>query len=199
MYKEKPGWQRGWFAQHQRLLQAIASQKKRASVVVQGDFHASAVGKILRSGEIAMAQPVHIVQSGTLGTGDLTFPSSVRNIQPGASELVQIDETLKPTEKNGFTVIDVTREKMTFTHFMWCPPQQFHGEPAREGGAAADPAPARRTVLRRAAGRRPRLGHPVHHHVPLAEVKCRAPRHGSDLPRARRPARRRPGGGSGTW
>ena len=70
-----------------------------------------------------MAQPVHIVQSGTLGTGDLAYPSSVRSIQPGASQMVTMNETLKPTEKNGFTVIDVTREKITFTHFMWRPPQ----------------------------------------------------------------------------
>ena len=30
-----------------------------------------------------------------------------------------MDEVLKPTEKNGFTVIDVTPDKMTFTLFMW--------------------------------------------------------------------------------
>jgi len=65
----------------------------------------------------------HIVQSGALGTGDLAFPSAVRSIQPGASQMVTMDETLKPTEKNGFTVIDVTRDKMTSTHFMWRPPQ----------------------------------------------------------------------------
>jgi hypothetical protein len=123
MYKEKPGWQRGWFGQHQRLLEALASQKKRAAVVVQGDFHASAIGTILRSGNLTMAQQAHIVQSGALGTGDIPFPSSVRGIQPGASQMVNMDETLKPTEKNGFTVIDVTRDKITFTHFMWRPPQ----------------------------------------------------------------------------
>lgn len=123
MYKEKPGWQRGWFAQHQRLLEAIASQKKRASVVLQGDFHASGICKILRCGELKMAQPVHIIQSGTLGTGDLAYPSSVRSIEAGASQMVGTDEVLKPTEKNGFTVIDITRDKITFTHFMWRPPQ----------------------------------------------------------------------------
>ena len=37
--------------------------------------------------------------------------------------MVNLDEVLKPTEKNGFTVIDVTRDKITFTHFMWRPPQ----------------------------------------------------------------------------
>jgi hypothetical protein len=52
LYREKAGWQRGWLAQHQRLIEA-----------------------------------------------------------------------LKPTEKNGFTVIDVTPDKMTFTMFMWRPLQ----------------------------------------------------------------------------
>jgi hypothetical protein len=83
MYKEKPGWQRGWYAQHQRLLEAIGAQKKRAAVIVQGDFHASGIGRISRSGDLAMPQPVHIVQSGTLGTGDLAYPSSVRSVEAG--------------------------------------------------------------------------------------------------------------------
>jgi hypothetical protein len=32
-------------------------------------------------------------------------------------------EALKPTEKNGFTIIDVTPDKMRFTLFLWRPPQ----------------------------------------------------------------------------
>jgi hypothetical protein len=32
-------------------------------------------------------------------------------------------EALKPTEKNGFTIIDVTPEKVTFTQYVWRPPQ----------------------------------------------------------------------------
>jgi hypothetical protein len=123
MYREKPGWQRGWYGQHQRLLAAIAAQKTRAAVIVQGDFHASAIGAILRSGDLTLAQPVHVVTSGTLGTGDLAYPSSVRSVEAGASQLIGMEETLKPKEKNGFTVIDVTRDKITFTHFMWRPPQ----------------------------------------------------------------------------
>jgi hypothetical protein len=35
---------------------------------------------------------------------------------------LSLDETLKPTEKNGFTIFDATPE-LTFTHFMWRPPQ----------------------------------------------------------------------------
>ena len=72
--KEKPGWQRGWFAQHQRLIEAMAAQKKRASVIVQGDFHVSAVSRITRSGELSLPRPVEVLSAGTLGAGDLGFP-----------------------------------------------------------------------------------------------------------------------------
>jgi hypothetical protein len=34
-----------------------------------------------------------------------------------------MDQALKPTEKNGFTVIDVMPEKLTFTMFLWRPPR----------------------------------------------------------------------------
>src|SRR5262249_2157158 len=44
-FGDKPGWQRGWFTQHQRLLGALAAQKSRAALVVQGDLHASAAGR----------------------------------------------------------------------------------------------------------------------------------------------------------
>jgi len=34
-------------------------------------------------------------------------------------------EVLKVTEKNGFSLIDVTPDKITFTVFMWRPPQSI--------------------------------------------------------------------------
>lgn len=34
-----------------------------------------------------------------------------------------MDETLKPVEKNGFSIIDVTPEKLVFQIFVWRPPQ----------------------------------------------------------------------------
>jgi hypothetical protein len=121
LFREKAGWQRGWFAQHQRLIEALAAQKKRVPLIVQGDFHATAVGKMHRSGELP--RPVDVVLAGTLGTGDLVFPSSFRSVESKPSQLVGMDETLKVTEKNGFSVIDVTPDKVTFTIFMWRPPQ----------------------------------------------------------------------------
>lgn len=36
---------------------------------------------------------------------------------------VALQEALRPTEKNGFTIIDVTPEKMSFSLFMWRPPE----------------------------------------------------------------------------
>jgi hypothetical protein len=32
-------------------------------------------------------------------------------------------QALKPTEKNGFTVIDVSPDKLTFTMLLWRPPE----------------------------------------------------------------------------
>jgi hypothetical protein len=66
---------------HQRLIEALAAQTKRAPLVVQGDFHATGVGKMFRSGELTLARPVDVVLSGTLGTGDLAFPSSFRSVE----------------------------------------------------------------------------------------------------------------------
>jgi hypothetical protein len=63
------------------------------------------------------------VLTGTLGTWDLPCPSAFRRMVSTPSQLVGVDEGLKPTEKNGFRIIDVTPDKMTFTVFVWRPPQ----------------------------------------------------------------------------
>jgi hypothetical protein len=121
--REKPGWQRGWFTQHQRLIEALGTQKKRAAVIVQGDFHASGAGSMIRCGDLKLAQPVHAVLSGTLGTGDIGFPSAYRGVESTASKLVEMDQAMPPTEKNGFTLIEITPELMTFSIYIWRPPQ----------------------------------------------------------------------------
>ena len=36
------------------------------------------------------------------GQGDMAFPSAVRSVESKPSQLVGMDEALKPTEKNGF-------------------------------------------------------------------------------------------------
>lgn len=78
-----------------------------------------------RRRNINRASPSDKVQycAGTLGTGDLAFPSAVRSIESTPSELVDMAQTMSPLEKNGFTIIDVTPEKMTFSLYTWRDPQ----------------------------------------------------------------------------
>jgi len=124
LYRPKPGWQDGWLAQHQRLVAALGKQRQRCPVIVEGDFHSSAAGRVMRVGDVNLAaNPVHVVLGGTLGTGDYTFPSQVRAVESSPSELVTMDEALKITAKNGFSIIDVTPDKITFRLFMWRPPE----------------------------------------------------------------------------
>jgi hypothetical protein len=121
--RPKEGWQPGWFAQHQRLIEALAAQKRRAAAVIQGDLHASAAGRMIRSKDLDLGNsPVHVVTAGTLGSGDLLFPSAVRKVEAAPSQVVGMDQQLPPTEKNGFTIIDVTPETMMFRIFAWRPP-----------------------------------------------------------------------------
>lgn len=124
MSKEKRGWQPGWFGQHQRLIEALASQKKRKPLILQGDFHALAAGSIHRSGSLDLrANPVQVVMTGPLGTGDMGYPSSYRAAESTPSALIGMDAFLDPLEKNGFTIIDITPDKITFSLYAWRPPQ----------------------------------------------------------------------------
>jgi len=36
-----------------------------------------------------------------------------------------MEQALKPTEKNGFCIIDITPDKMTFRQFTWRPPMRI--------------------------------------------------------------------------
>jgi len=120
----KEGWQPGWLHQAQRIMEMQHAQRKRRAVMIQGDFHATAAGTITRSGDLRLdSNPVEIVLVGTLGTGDLPFPSSFRKVNSTPSGTLAMNEALRPVEKNGFTIIDVTPEKMTFRLFVWRPPQ----------------------------------------------------------------------------
>ncbi len=123
LYKSKIGWQSGWLAQHQRLIAALASQDQRPPVIIQGDFHASGAGMLDRSGEMTLEHGVHVVTTGTLGSGDMGFPSAFRSIESTPSQLMGMQQALKPVEKNGFTIIDVTPDRLTFSLYLWRPPQ----------------------------------------------------------------------------
>ncbi len=116
-------WQPGWFAQHQRLLKAIGSQK-RIPLIVSGDLHALAAGKIIKSADLDFSgNPITTILSGPLGTGDLGFPSAFRDTPPRVPHQLKLEEMLKPLEKNGFTIIDLSPQSIKFRLFAWRPPQ----------------------------------------------------------------------------
>jgi hypothetical protein len=121
----KPFWPAGWWRQHQRLVAALAAQKQRIPLAVQGDLHALGYGLLQRSGaEDFGANPVQLVLTGPLGTGDLGFPSAYRGTKAQASSLLVVEETTPPMEKNGFTIIDLTPEQIRLWLFAWRPPDR---------------------------------------------------------------------------
>jgi hypothetical protein len=119
----KPFWPAGWWRQHQRLVGALATQRTRIPLAVQGDLHAVGYGLLRRSatGDFA-ANPVHMVLTGPLGTGDVGFPSAYRGAKAQPPSLLAVEEAMPPLEKNGFTVIDLTPEQIRLRLFAWRPP-----------------------------------------------------------------------------
>ena len=115
---KKPYWQTGWFAQHQRLLSAISAQKERIPLAVSGDMHATAVGRVLESGDIGFDSPVNTVLSGTIGTGN-GWPSAARGIGASVPQTMILEEPVKPVEKNGFTLLDMDPDGVSVKQFTW--------------------------------------------------------------------------------
>lgn len=116
-------WQSGWHAQHQRIFSALSQQEKRPAAIMSGDLHATGALRIERSGDLDLsANPVNMLLAGTLGTSDSGWPSGARGAAPQvpASLLAKVTDPL--VERNGFTIVDVTPEKMIFRLFGWREP-----------------------------------------------------------------------------
>ncbi|MBI4831847.1 MAG: hypothetical protein HY801_09905 [Candidatus Lindowbacteria bacterium] len=118
-------WHKGWLAQHNRLLQAASGMKRSVPLFICGDLHSQAAGKVLRSGELDLADnPVTIVLSGSLGTGARGFPSGdLRKMIAQPATDLKLVEDLPCVEKNGFVIVDFTPEKITIKFYGWKPPQ----------------------------------------------------------------------------
>jgi hypothetical protein len=134
-YADKPGdastfendkgyWQQGWFDQHQRLAEALSAQKTRAAVSISGDMHASAISRISRSGDLDLsANPIEAILPGTIGTGTPGFPSSARGVPPFHAAALDIRDIAKMEERNGFSIVDVRRDRIEVRQFRWRPPE----------------------------------------------------------------------------
>ncbi len=117
----KPDWHPRWFDQHQRLV-ALAGSRARASLVLSGDLHAVATGTMTASGGLHLSQPVHLVLTGPLGTGDLSFPSAARGAAPAIATGIAMTEHLPPREENGFTILDIGEKAVRIRQFAWRTP-----------------------------------------------------------------------------
>jgi hypothetical protein len=116
----KPYWQSGWLKQHDRLIEAMTSMRERAPLIISGDMHAIAIGRMLRSGKLDLtANPVTAVLSGPIGTRPAGWPSTRRGT--GALTPVHLDmtEEVKPIEQHGFTIVDFAPDKMVLRFFKW--------------------------------------------------------------------------------
>ncbi|MEM7018226.1 MAG: hypothetical protein AAF512_12905 [Pseudomonadota bacterium] len=112
-------WQDGWWSQHQRLLEALNAQKKRAGIILSGDLHAIGHGKLEQSGNLDLRNnPVHTVLTGPLGTGT-AWPSASRGTPPMTAIDIGMDPLTPAQEKNGFTILDIMPQGVRMRLFAW--------------------------------------------------------------------------------
>ena len=118
---EKYNWQSGWWHQHQRLCQSMSAQKKRKAICVSGDLHLLGSGTIEQSGDLDLSSnPVVSILSGPVGVGDLGWLSRARGVTAEHPKGVNVDNLLKPVERNGYTLLQVNQESIQVQQFQ-CP------------------------------------------------------------------------------
>ncbi|HYZ31661.1 MAG TPA: hypothetical protein VE684_05180 [Crenalkalicoccus sp.] len=118
--KPKPYWQTGWLHQHDRLMRAISSMPGRVPLVMSGDLHALALGRMLGSGRLDLsANPVVVALNGPVGTSATGWPSVFRGIGPRPSRTLRMEEQVKPIEQHGFTLADFMPDRIVLRLFKW--------------------------------------------------------------------------------
>ncbi len=112
-------WQSGWWLQHQRLLSSLSEQRSRVPMVLSGDLHATGHAQIIRSGDLDFSSnPVNTLITGTLGTGNV-WPSQARGTPPVVASHLRLESPAPVTERNGFTLVDLTPAAVRVRLFAW--------------------------------------------------------------------------------
>lgn len=112
-------WQEGWRLQHNRLLKA-ASEMDRLPLFLSGDLHAIAEGRIHGYRDLNLSRnPVATVLTGPISTGPKGWPSAFRGTPPQNPTGIEVEEGLSPIEKNGFTILDFTEDRVEGMFFQW--------------------------------------------------------------------------------
>jgi hypothetical protein len=135
---------------------------ERVPLVVSGDLDAIAEGRMRRSaGHDLSRNPVVTVLPGTLGTSDGGWASEFRGVGPLPPAHLEMDETVRPIDENGFGLVDLTPDAATLRYFSWNQKTQpveaidalgsFHTTELKRGWPALQPAPPRPSPPRIAA------------------------------------------------
>lgn len=103
---QKYFWQKGWWEQHQRLLEALVKFRQGSRMIFSGDIHALGAVNISNSGELAFEKPVKSFLVGPVSTSDATWPSAARGIPAGEPGWLTSDELIATREVNGFTIFE---------------------------------------------------------------------------------------------
>jgi hypothetical protein len=118
--EDKPYWQPGWLKQHDRIMASLSAMRGRAPLVISGDLHAVAIGRMVRSGTLDLsANPVTTVLSGPIGTRPGGWPSGRRGTGALPSAHLDMQELVKPIEQHGFTIVDFSADKIALRFFKW--------------------------------------------------------------------------------
>jgi hypothetical protein len=103
---QKYFWQKGWWDQHQRLLEALANSRSGSRMIFSGDIHAQGAVSITSSGDLLLEKPVKSFLVGPVSTSDATWPSSARGISAETPGWLTCDELSSTREVNGFTIFE---------------------------------------------------------------------------------------------
>jgi hypothetical protein len=118
--KPKPYWQSGWRMQHDRILQALSANRNRTPLIISGDLHSHALGRIRQSGNIALHDnPVNVMIAGPVSTGPTGWPSAARNTLAQTAIGIGMDTRIPVVEHNGFTIADFTENGIELRFFGW--------------------------------------------------------------------------------
>ena len=91
----------------------------RVPVVLSGDLHATGHAQIVRSGDLDFTgNPVNTLITCTLGTGT-AWPSQARGTPPVAASHLRLESPAPVTERNGFTLVDLTPDAVRVRLFAW--------------------------------------------------------------------------------
>jgi hypothetical protein len=100
----------------------MAAARDRVPLVISGDLHAIAAGRMLRSGRLDLKHnPVNVVLAGPVGSrpGPNGWPSGRRGTGAMPPAHLDMEEQVKPIEQHGFTVADFTPDKIVLRLFKW--------------------------------------------------------------------------------